>query len=62
MVMEIGGWKTADMFRRYAIASGADHRAAMEKVERAREYSPYFGPYSAKGSASQVSEMEGKIQ
>jgi hypothetical protein len=26
--MNIGGWKTQAMFRRYAIVSSADHRAA----------------------------------
>ncbi len=48
VVMAIGGWKPPAMFRRYAIVSTADQRAAVEKLERARtENSPYFGPYSA---------------
>jgi integrase len=62
VVMATGGWKTADMFRRYAIVSEADQRAAMEKLEQARQNSPYFGPYFAKSSAAQASEMDGKIQ
>jgi hypothetical protein len=35
--MVMGGWKTAAMFRRYAIVSSADQRAAIEMLERARE-------------------------
>ena len=34
--MSIGGWKTAAMFRRYAIVSQADQKAAVEKLERQR--------------------------
>jgi hypothetical protein len=34
--MAMGGWKTAAMFRRYAIVSSADRRAAVEMLERAR--------------------------
>ena len=49
VIMAAGGWKTPAMFRRYAIVSSADQRAAMEKLERARaENSPDFGPYSDK--------------
>jgi len=36
VVMAMGGWKTAAMFRRYAIVSSADQRAAVEMLERAR--------------------------
>jgi hypothetical protein len=32
----MGGWKTAAMFRRYAIVSSADQRAAVEMLELAR--------------------------
>jgi integrase len=49
VVMAMGGWKTPDMFRRYAIVSTADQRAAVEALEKARaENSPAFGP--ARGS------------
>lgn len=34
VVMSVGGWKTAAMFRRYAIVSNADQRQAMEKLEQ----------------------------
>ena len=37
VVMSTGGWKTAAMFRRYAIVSNADQRAAVEMPEKARE-------------------------
>jgi integrase len=36
VIMATGGWKTAAMFRRYAIVSSADSRDAMEMLERAR--------------------------
>ena len=36
VVMKMGGSKTAAMFRRYAIDSSADQRAAVEMLERAR--------------------------
>jgi len=36
VIMEIGGWRTASMFRRYAIVSPEDRRVAVEKLERAR--------------------------
>jgi len=36
VIMATGGWKTAAMFRRYAIVSSADSRDAMEALERAR--------------------------
>ena len=42
--MAMGGWKTPAMFRRYAIVSTADQRAAVEKLERAREERPLFRP------------------
>jgi len=36
VIMSIGGWKTNSMFRRYAIVSSSDQRAAVEMLERAR--------------------------
>jgi integrase len=37
VVQAIGGWLTNGMFRRYAIVSGADQRAAIKMLEEARE-------------------------
>jgi hypothetical protein len=34
--MATGGWKTASMFRRYAIVSGADQKDAMLLLQDAR--------------------------
>jgi integrase len=36
VIMATGGWRTASMFRRYAIVSPADQRDAMEKLEADR--------------------------
>lgn len=63
VVMAIGGWKTPAMFRRYAIVSAADQRAAVEKLEHARsENSPYFGPYSQKTSTPPAPARDVKVQ
>jgi integrase len=37
IVMKIGGWKTSDMFRRYAIVDSRDMAEAMRKLEVSRE-------------------------
>ena len=55
----MGGWKTAAMFRRYAIVSGADGRAAVEMLERSRaqraaavaETAPETAPFGVGASA-----------
>ena len=61
--MAIGGWKTPAMFRRYAIVSTADQRAAVEKLERARaENSPDFGPYSTKMTSAPAPADVAKVQ
>jgi integrase len=36
VVMELCGWRTAEVFRRYAIVSSADKRSAMEKLDAQR--------------------------
>jgi hypothetical protein len=46
VIMATGGWKTPAMFRRYAIVSSADNRAAVEALERARA-EKYRQPRSA---------------
>jgi integrase len=51
VIMAMGGWKTPSMFRRYAIVSSADQRAAVEMIARERAekaLSPSFGPPSPK--------------
>lgn len=54
VVMATGGWKTASMFRRYAIVSSADQRDAMALLELARQpqaekpVSPPFSPSDPK--------------
>jgi integrase len=45
VVMAMGGWRTANMFRRYAIVSSADQRAAVAMLEQARP--PALAPFSA---------------
>ena len=54
VVMKMGGWKTAAMFRRYAIDSGSDQRAAAEMVERARAaaLAPETAPFGIGASAT----------
>lgn len=37
VIMAMGGWKTPSMFRRYAIVSSADQRAAVEMIMRGRQ-------------------------
>jgi integrase len=36
-IMDTGGWKTASMFRRYAIGSAADQRQTVKLLEAQRE-------------------------
>jgi integrase len=37
IIMRIAGWKTSSVFKRYAIVDKADVRAALQKLERARQ-------------------------
>ena len=54
--MKMGGWKTAAMFRRYAIDSSADQQAAVTVLEKARaENRPAFGP--ARGSEATLAVL-----
>jgi integrase len=57
VIMTMGGWKTAAMFRRYAIVSGADGRAAVEMLERSRAQrasalAPETAPFELRRSAA----------
>ena len=51
VIMAMGGWKTPSMFRRYAIVSNADQRAAVEMIARERAekaLSPRSAPLAQK--------------
>ena len=53
VIMAMGGWKTPSMFRRYAIVSSGDQRAAVEMIVRERAektLSPPFDPPAQKPS------------
>lgn len=53
VIMATGGWKTPSMFRRYAIVSSADQRAAMDALELARQQlSPPFSPQASETAPS----------
>ena len=60
VIMATGGWKTPAMFRRYAIVSSADQRAAVEMLERARaeHVSPRSAPFSPKTPQPQAGSTE----
>jgi hypothetical protein len=50
--MAMGGWKTASMFRRYAIVSSADQREAVELIERKRaQTAPFSAPFEKPDAA-----------
>ena len=61
--MSTGGWKTAAMFRRYAITSDADQRMVVELLERAqKENSPRSAPFSAEAAPAALARAEAKVQ
>jgi hypothetical protein len=61
--MAAGGWKTPAMFRRYAIVSSADQRAAVEKLERTRaNNSPKIALISPKTTSTQPNDANTKVQ
>jgi integrase len=71
VIMAMGGWKTPSMFRRYAIVSSADQRAAVEMIVReraelrAREeklLSPPFSPPRSKSNNLDDERGEDTIQ
>jgi len=61
VVQKIGGWKTAAMFKRYAIVSTADQKAAIEKLEQARVDSHDFSHDCIEKSAVAVVAESGKV-
>jgi integrase len=63
VIMATGGWKTPAMFRRYAIVSSADQRAAVEMLERAREAnSPRSAPFSPETAPARSEAGRAKVQ
>ena len=63
VIMAAGGWKTPAMFRRYAIVSSADQRAAVEDARTGTVgENPYFGPYSNKPTQQPTPAGNVKVQ
>jgi integrase len=63
VIMAMGGWKTPAMFRRYAIVSSADQRAAVEMLEQAREaVSPRSAPFSENTPPARQASVAVKVQ
>lgn len=63
VIMQMGGWRTSSMFRRYAIVSSADQRAAVEMIERKRaESAPFSAPFAEKTPLSGAEASGGKVQ
>jgi integrase len=62
VVMAMGGWKTAAMFRRYAIVSSADQRAAVEMLERARAERASIGHSSPKSTLDSGDKPKESVQ
>jgi hypothetical protein len=61
--MAAGGWKTPAMFRRYAIVSSADQRAAIEKLEQARAANSPKTALISEGDASrELVDKNTKVQ
>jgi integrase len=61
VIQKIGGWKTAAMFKRYAIVSSADQKAAIEKLEQSRADSHDFSHDSRENAPSGVVLESGKV-
>jgi hypothetical protein len=64
VIMAASGWKTSAMFRRYAIASASDPRAAIEMLERAQaeNISPPLAPYSTESTSSKAPRPKEQVQ
>jgi integrase len=62
VLMSMGGWKTAEMFRRYAIVSSADQRDAVRMLERSRAEVSSPSPLSDPMSSPQANDGKAKVQ
>jgi integrase len=64
VVQAIGGWKTPETFRRYAIVSPADQQAAMKMLEQARDKNlgRDLGRDLTENGAAAIPGGSGKIQ
>jgi integrase len=62
VVMSMGGWKTAEMFRRYAIVSSADQRDAVRMLERSRAEASSSAPLSDPEFQLQANDGKPKVQ
>jgi integrase len=64
VIMATGGWKTPAMFRRYAIVSSSDQRAAVEMLERARaeNVGPRSAPFSENRPVDRSEGLSEKLQ
>jgi plasmid maintenance system killer protein len=58
--MATGGWKTASMFRRYAIVSSADQQSAMQALEQARQL--HLRSRDENSSSVKIEQNEQRIQ
>lgn len=66
VIMSVGGWRTTSMFRRYAIVSSADQRAAVEMLELARQQannnSPQTAPIPEQQPVADMEPLTDKVQ
>lgn len=60
VIMATGGWKTASMFRRYAIVSSADQQSAMQALEQARQL--HLRSRDENSSSVKIEQNEQRIQ
>jgi hypothetical protein len=59
--MATGGWKTAEVFRRYSIVSASDQREAVTLLEAARQRFRVIGPVSVPFLAEEEKQPGAKV-
>jgi hypothetical protein len=60
--MEIGGWKTDSMFRRYAIVSNADIKTGIEQLEQSRSQNSHDFSHDSHETSDVTARVEaGKV-